>query len=143
MQVSTHHSSSHLHIIQGGARVTDQKPSMAFHHEHEGFTVTLKGDGKVLWTIDWPFWEGTPLSERPPVVALATLGFSPSLVYLTPGEARDMLIEALEQHGELDNKRRMMLTAIPDEAHDFYEKVPESARLEEWMGRWWKGLSGC
>lgn len=121
--------------------MTEQKPAIAFHHEHEGFTVTLKGDGKVLWTIDWPFWEGTSLSERPPIVALATLGFSPSLVYLSPGEARDMLIDALEQHGELNNKRRLMLEAIPDHAHDFYEKVPESARLEEWMGRWWKGLS--
>lgn len=139
MQVRTH-ASNRFHIIPGGRQVEDKKP-IAFHHEHQGFTVTFKGDGKTLWTIDWTFWEGTTLAERPPIVALATLGFSPSQVYLTPGEARDILLEALERHGELNNKRRLMLEAIPDEAHDFHEKTPPTARLESWMGRWWIGLS--
>ena len=98
MQVRTH-AADRFHIIPGGRQVEDKKPR-AFHHEHQGFTVTFKGDGKTLWTIDWSFWEGTTLAERPPVVALATLGFSPSEAHLTPGEARDILLEALERHGE-------------------------------------------
>ena len=115
-------------------------PALTTTTEYEGIRQ-IKRDEATIWELCDPSWQEAPLEQCPPMVAMWRLGIVAEPARLTPGQARELIREALAELGELTPRRAARLDGIPETSASFARRAPELATIEYWAPRFWPGLA--